>query len=105
MKKILFHKMSYYPEPDSPSRNEIKVKSDLSNSATRPNIETATDVDTSEFTKRVVLASFVSKVEKLNVNKQETVSINLNKLSNVVKNNVVKKLCIINWSQSQCYWC
>ena len=67
MKKILFHKMSYYPEPDSPSRNEIK--SDLSNSVAKSNIETATGVDTSEFAKRVVLASFISKVKKLNVDK------------------------------------
>ena len=67
MKKILFHKMSYYPEPDSPSRNEIK--SDLFNSVAKSNIQTATGVDTSEFAKRVVLASFISKVKKLNVDK------------------------------------
>ena len=34
MKKISFCSMSYHPETDSHTRNKIKVKSDLSNSAT-----------------------------------------------------------------------
>ena len=38
-----------------------------------------------------------AKVDKLNVNKLKTVTVDLNKLSNVVDNDVVKKT-VMNWS-------
>ena len=39
--------MSYYPEPVGHIRNKIKVELDLSNYATRKELEHAKDVDTS----------------------------------------------------------
>ena len=43
------------------------------------------------------LTSLKAKVDKLNVNKLKTVPVDLNKLSNVVDNDVVKKT-VMNWS-------
>ena len=40
--------MSYSPEPDSHIRHKIKVVSDLSNYATKKELEHATGVDTSD---------------------------------------------------------
>ena len=41
--------MTYYPEPDSHIRNKIKVEIDVSNYATKEELEHATGVDTSVF--------------------------------------------------------
>ena len=38
--------MSYYPEPDTHIRDKVKVVLDLSNYATRKELERVTDVDT-----------------------------------------------------------
>ena len=53
-----------------------------------------TDIDTSEFAKKADLASFKSKVDKIDVDKLETVPTDLSKSSNVVKNNFFKKYYI-----------
>ena len=37
MKKISFYNTSYFSDPNSHNRNEIKVKSDLPNPATKSN--------------------------------------------------------------------
>ena len=52
MKKILLHKMSYFPEPHDHRKNEIKVKLDLSSHATKSDLKNATGVDTSDFAKK-----------------------------------------------------
>ena len=40
--------MSYYPESDTHIRDKVKVVLDLSNYATRKELECVTDVDTSD---------------------------------------------------------
>ena len=50
----------------------------------------ATDIDSSKFTKNDDLTALKSKVTKIDVDKLKIVSTDLNKLSNVVKNDVVK---------------
>ena len=102
----------YFPEPKSLGAR-VKVELDLSNYATKADLKTATDRATSKFAKKVDLANLKSSVEKLNNNKiknVETDSINLkskvvkldvdklvpvpvdlSKLRDVVKNDVVKK--------------
>ena len=82
--------MSYYPEP-SYSRNKIRVELGLSNYATKFDIKKATGVDTSNFAKKANLASLKSEVDKLDIDEVEAVLTGLNKLSNVVDNDVVKK--------------
>ena len=42
------------------------------------------------------LSNLKSKVDKLDVDKQVPVPVDLSKLSDVVKNDAVKKLCMIN---------
>ena len=40
--------MSYYPEPDSNTRDKVKVVLDLSNYATKEELDHATGVDTTD---------------------------------------------------------
>ena len=47
--------MSYCVEPDSHSRNNVKVESDLSNYTTKKELEYATGVDISDLTAKKIL--------------------------------------------------
>ena len=69
----------------------MKVELDLSNYATKADLKNATGVDTFEFAKKVDLASLKSEIDKLDIGKLETTSVDLSKLSDAVKNEVVKK--------------
>ena len=91
IKKILLCKISYFPEPYDHSKNEEKVVLNLSNHATKSDLKSATGVDTSKSTKEVYLASSKSKVDKLDIDKTEATLVDLNKLSDEVKIEVVKK--------------
>ena len=50
-----------------------------------------THVDTSRFALKTNIANLKSKVDKLDIDKLAPVPVNLSKLSDVVKNDVVKK--------------
>ena len=50
-----------------------------------------TDVDTSRFALKTNLSNLKTEVDKLDIDKLVSVPTDLNKLSNVVKNDVVKK--------------
>ena len=80
----------YFPKPQSHEEN-IKVKIDLSNYATKKDINDITHVDTSNFALKTNLSSLKTEVDKLDINKLVPVPTDLSKLSNVVKNDVVKK--------------
>ena len=86
----------YSPKPFRSLRGNIKVKDDLSNYATKTNLKNVTHVDTSNFALKTNLASLKTEVDKLDIDKLTIVPFDLIKLSNVVRNGVVKKLCIIN---------
>ena len=58
----------------------MKVELDLSNYTTKADLKNATGVDTSNFSKKVDLASLKSYVEKLDIDKLKIVPINLNNL-------------------------
>ena len=47
----------------------VKVELDLSNYATKADLKTAADVDTSRFARKVDLANLRSNVEKLDIDK------------------------------------
>ena len=68
----------------------------MSDYATKSDLNNATGVDTSEFTRKIDLANLKSDIDDLDIHKLKTVHADLTKLSNVVKNDVVKKLCMIN---------
>ena len=78
----------YFPEPLRRCGRNINVKVNLSNYATKTDLKNVTHVDT--------LASLKTEVGKLDIGKLVPVTVDLSKLNDVVKNDVLKKLCIIN---------
>ena len=82
----------YFPKPfNSHFNDSIKVEIDLSNYATKADIKNISHVDTSSFALKTNLADLKSEVDKLEIDKLKPVPTYLSKLSNVVKNDVVKK--------------
>ena len=80
----------YFPKPQSHEEN-IKVKIDLSNYATKKDINDITHVDTSNFALKTNLANLKTEVDKLDIDKLRPLLHDVSKLSNVVTNEVVKK--------------
>ena len=80
----------YFIQYGSSGRN-IKVKLDLSNYATKTDLKNITHVDVSSFASKANLATLKSEVDKLDIDKLTPVPNDFAKLSNVVKNDVVKK--------------
>ena len=70
---------------------DINVKVDLSNYATKTDLKNVTHVDTSSFALESNLASLKAEVDKLDIDKSVPLPVDLSKLSDVVKNDVVKK--------------
>ena len=108
------YKMSqYFPKPYEPFGGDINVEVDLSNYVTNADIKNITDEDSSNFALKTNLANLKTKVDKLDIDKLKSLPNNLsnlitevdkldidklapvptdlNKLSDVVKNEVVKK--------------
>ena len=83
--------MSQYFPPYNNSSKNIKVELDLSNYATKDNVKNITHVDVSSYASKTNLAALKTEVDKIDVDKLKTVPDDLAKLSNVVKNEVVKK--------------
>ena len=89
-----FHciKMSqYFPKPLRSFWGNINVKVNLSNCTTRTDIKNISHVDTSSFALNTNLASLKTEADKLDIDKLVPVSVDLSKLSNVLKNEVIKK--------------
>ena len=104
----------YFPEPYEPFGGDINVKVDLPNYATKRDVKNITHIDTSGFTLKTNSASLKTeidkldinklkslpnnftnlktKVDKLDINKLAPVPVDLSKVTNVVKNEVVKKV-------------
>ena len=80
----------YFPKPPSDYKN-IKFKIDLTNYATKKDINDITHVDTLNFALKTNLANLKTEVDKLDIGKLVPVGLDLSKLGNVVKNNVVEK--------------
>ena len=81
----------YFPKPYEPFGGDINVKVDLSSYATKSDIKNITHVDTSHFALKTNLAGLKTEVHKLDIHKLVPVPVDLRKLSDVVKNDVVKK--------------
>ena len=103
----------YFQKSYEPFGGDINVIVDLSNYATKRNIENITHVDISNFALKTNLANLKTevdkldinklgnlpnnlsklktKVDKLDINKLVPVPVDLGKLSNVAKNEVVRK--------------
>ena len=85
----------YFPKPFRGFGGNVSVKVDLSNYALKTDQKNVIQVDTSSFALQTYLAGLKTEVDKLDIGKLTTVPVDLSKLSNVVKNDVVKKLLII----------
>ena len=82
----------YFPKPYDTFSGDINAKVDLSNYATKSDLKNVSHVDVSSFALKSNLASLKTEVDKLDVDKLQHVPNDLAKLSNVVKNNVSKKI-------------
>ena len=84
----------YFPKPSF--GEEINVKVDLSNYATKTDLKNVSHVDVSSFALKSNLPSLKTEVNKLDIDKLTTVPDDFAKLSNVVKNVLVSKVNGIN---------
>ena len=81
----------YFPKPFRNFGGNINVKVDLSDYAKKTDLKDVTHVDTSSFALKTNLANLKTEVDKLDIDKLAPVPVDLSKLSDVVKNDVVKK--------------
>ena len=90
----------YFPKPfNSHFGNNISVKADLSNYATKSDLKNVTHGDTSSFTLKANLDNLKTEVNKLDIDKLFPVLVHLHQLSDVVKMMLLKKLFMINYLQ------
>ena len=82
---------SQYFLPYENYSHNIKVQLDLTNYATKDDVKNITHVDVSSYATKTSLAALKTEIDKIDTDKLKTVPADLAKLSNVVKNNVVKK--------------
>ena len=81
----------YFPKPFRNVGGNINVKVDLSNYATKTDIKNVSDVDASSFALKTNLGNIKTEVDELDIDKLAPVPVDLSKVSDVVKDDVVKK--------------
>ena len=81
----------YYPPYRNSNNNNIKVKLDLVNYATKTDLKNITHVDVSSFASKTNLAALKTEVDKIDTDKLKTTPADLAKLTNAIENDVVKK--------------
>ena len=83
--------MSTYYSPYKSSGQNVRVELDLTNYATKTDLKNITHVDVSSYASKTNLSALKTEVDNIGIDKLKTVHDDLAKLSNVVKNEVVKK--------------
>ena len=78
----------YFPKPLRSFGGNINAKVDLSNYATKTDLK---NVNTSSFALKTNLASLKTEFDKLDIVKLVPIPVDMSKLSDVVKNDVVRK--------------
>ena len=81
----------YFPKLFRSFGRNINVNVNLSNYAKKTDLKIVTHVDTASFALKTNLANLKTEVDKLDIDKLAPVPVGLSKLSDVVKNDVVKK--------------
>ena len=81
----------YFPKPYEPFGGDTNVKLDLSNYPSKTDIKNVSHADTSIFALKANLANLKIEVDKFDIDKLVPVPVDLSELSDVVKNDVVKK--------------
>ena len=85
----------YFLKPFRSFGRNVNVKVDLSNYATKTDLKNVTHVDTSSFAQKINLAGLKTDVEKLDIDKLVPVQVDISKLSDFLKNDVIKKtVCV-----------
>ena len=84
----------YFPKPFRSFGRNMNLKVDLSNYATKTDLKNVTHIDTSSFELKTNLATLKTEVDKLDIDKLAPVPVDLGKLIDVVKNDVVKESCL-----------
>ena len=79
------------PKSYEPFGGDINVKVDLSNYAAKTDLKNISHIDVSSYALKSNLASLKTEEDKLDIDQLTPVSNDLAKLSNIVKNDVVKK--------------
>ena len=87
----------YFPKPYEPFGGDINDKVDLSNYLTKTDIKNLSHVETSSFAFKTNSANLKTEVDKLDIDKLVPVPVDFSKLSDAVKNDVVKKDVYDNW--------
>ena len=77
--------MSYYPEPDSYIRVKVKVVLDLSNYATKKELEHATGIGTSDLVAQKNFIALNSEVDTLGITRLTNIPTSLNNLKNKIR--------------------
>ena len=90
MKFYLIKMNQYFRKSYEPFRGGISAKFDLTNYATKTDFKNGTGTGASKLSAKSDLASLKAEVDKLDIGKWIPVPIDLSKLSDVVKNDVVK---------------
>ena len=80
----------YYP-PYRSSSNNIKVKLDLVNYATKTDLKNIAHVDVSSFASKTNLAALKTEIDKIDADKLKITPTDLAKLTNAIEHNIVKK--------------
>ena len=86
----------FYPKPYEPFGRDINVTVDLSNYTTKTDLKNVTHNDTSSFALKTNLATLKTEFDKLDIDKLAPVPTDLSKLSNIIKNDVVKKTVYVS---------
>ena len=81
----------YLPKPFRSFGGNTNVKVDLSNYATKTDLKNATHVHNSILALKTNLAKSKTEVDKLDIDQLVSVPVDLSKLSNVVKSEIVKR--------------
>ena len=84
--------MGHYPEPDNHIRHKIKLVLDLSNCATKKELEHATGIDISDLAAKKDFIAMKAEVNKLDINKLTNVLTSFNNLKTKVDDLDVGKL-------------
>ena len=81
----------YFPKSYESFARDINIQVDLYNYATKTNLKNVTRIDTSKLALKSELASLKAEAVKLDIDWLIPVPLDVSKLSDVVKNDVVKK--------------
>ena len=81
----------YFPPYSTSHFENIKVELDLSDYATKKDLDDITQVDTSEFALKTNLSALKTEIDKLDIPKLSTVPTDLSKLTKKVHKEFIKK--------------